>query len=113
MSQPCARKTARSAIVEIGDPRQHRHRDGDRSPGGAKLIKHHRLLGGQLPRGGQPRDHAQPRPACATRDLGIAIIEQPHITAKLADHKAPDHRGIAFVDPGLGADDDRHSLDWA
>ena len=95
----------RIEVVEIGDPRQHRHRDGDRAIAGGCGVEHNRVFGGQLTCGGKPRDHAQPRPAGAAFDFGIAIIEQPDIPAKLVDQEPLDHRCIVRVDHHLRADD--------
>src|SRR6185312_16709019 len=94
----------RIEIVKIGDPRQ-RKTYNLLSAGLASLAKPERILGRQLPRAIEERQHAKAAPAGALRDYLVAIIEQRRVAAEFVDDEACDGGCILGIDHGLDPDD--------
>ena len=106
----------RIEIVEVADPRQHRHGNKNGTAFQSGLVQHDSVFCGQ-PRGTlQPWHDAEAAPAATVFDEAHAICKKGLITPKAIDDEACDHLGIICLDDGSGAHkrcDDPATIDIA
>ncbi|OWK23777.1 hypothetical protein AJ87_29860 [Rhizobium yanglingense] len=114
--------TQRIEIVEIGDARQNRYGDLQRTGGApGEALQHDGVLRRQAGGGLQPGHHAETRPSGEAIDRCVAVIEERNIAAELVDDITGNHRPVVIrkdrVRAGKRGDhaatiDIAHEHDW-